>query len=128
MSRREAREIAFKLIFSYEFNHQQLADEYEEYVSALCADDSSYVSVVYQGVISHYDELKQEIEKYAVNFAIDRVFKVDMAILMLAIYEIKYIDSIPYKVSVDEALKIAELYSTEKSVKFINGILSKFGG
>lgn len=128
MSRREAREIAFKLIFSYTFNEQKIEEEYSEYVDGLDADDSSYVSVVYQGVTSHYNEIKSEIEKYAEGFVIDRIFKVDLAILVLAIYEIKYIESIPYKVSVDEALKLAETYSTEKSVKFINGILSKFGG
>ena len=128
MSRREAREIAFKLIFSYEFDKQSQTEQYDEYVAGLNPDDLSYVSVAYQGAISHYDEIKQEVEKYADNFAIDRIYKVDMAILVLAIYEIKYIDTIPFKVSVDEALKLAEVYSTEKSVKFINGILSKFGG
>jgi len=45
---------------------------------------------------------------------------------MLALYEIKYMSSIPFKVSVDEALDLASKYSTEKSVKYINGVLSKF--
>ena len=50
----------------------------------------------------------------------------DLAILLLSTYEIFYVDSIPYKVSVDEALNLAEKYSTNKSVKYINGVLAKF--
>ena len=84
------------------------------------------VKEVYTGVCSHYDELAEDISKNSQGFAFERLFNVDKALLILAIYEIKYMASIPFKVSVDEALNLAEKYSTEKSCKYINGILSKF--
>lgn len=126
MSRRDAREIAFKLIFEYDFNKRNNSDVYEEYVASLSDDDKAYVNEVYYGVVAHYDEIKQKLEEVIEKFSFDRLFKVDNAILFLALYEILFVDSIPYKVSVDEALNLAEQYSTGKSVKYINGVLSKF--
>ena len=130
MTRREAREIAFKLIFEYGFNKTEKVDMIEEYTSEYTPeqkkDSVAYISEVYLGVCSHYDELMNIISENSQGFALDRLFKVDTALLALAIYEIKSMDAIPYKVSVDEALSLAEKYSTEKSSKYINGILSKF--
>ena len=126
MSRRDAREIEFKLVFEFAFNKRDNAEEFEEYTNALTADDKAYVSEVYYGIISHYDELENKISSAIEKFAFDRLFKVDLAILLLAAYEINYVDSIPFKVSVDEALNLAEKYSTNKSVKYINGVLTKF--
>lgn len=126
MSRKEARENAFKLIFEYTFSKEKNEDLLEEYTSGADADDVSYVSEIYSGVIAHYDELVSLISENAEKFEFDRLYKVDVALLLLAIYEIKYVDSVPFKVSVDEALNLASKYSTEKSVKYINGVLSKF--
>lgn len=126
MSRRDAREIAFKLIFEYTFSGQEKRELLDEYTAAMDSDDVSYISEVYFGVLSHYDELNTKITENIEKFALERLYKVDYSIMLLALYEIIYIDSIPYKVSVDEALKLAEKYSTEKSVKYINGVLSKF--
>ena len=130
MTRREAREIAFKLIFEYGFNRTEKMDMIEEYTAEYTQeakhDSVAYISEVYAGACSHYDELVEIISANSEGFAFDRLFKVDTALLVLALYEIKYMDSIPYKVSVDEALNLAEKYSTEKSSKYINGILSKF--
>ncbi len=126
MSRRDARDIAFKLVFEYNFNQRENVEELEEYCAEMIADDMAYVKEIYFGVVSHYDELTSKISETAEKFAIDRLFKVDLAILLLAIYEITYVDSVPFKVSVDEALNLAQKYSTEKSSKYINGILAKF--
>lgn len=126
MSRRDAREIAFKLVFEYAFNKRENREEFEEYSAGMSADDKAYVSEVYFGITSHYDELEEKITAKLEKFAYDRLFRVDQAILLLAAYEIDYIESIPYKVSVDEALNLAEKYSTNKSVKYINGVLAKF--
>lgn len=126
MSRRDAREIAFKLVFEYAFNQRVNNEEFEEYTAVLSDDDKAYVSEVYFGVASHSDELEEKISDAIEKFAYERLFKVDRAILLLASYEIFYMDTIPYKVSVDEALTLAEKYSTSKSVKYINGVLAKF--
>ena len=65
-----------------------------------------------------------EIEKYAVGFKPDRIFKADMAALMLAIYEMKYMPDIPMSVSISEAVELVKTFSTEKSPTFVNGLLA----
>lgn len=126
MSRRDARDVAFKLIFAYTFDCEKNVDALEEYTIDSVADDKAYVSEVYNGVILHYEELMEDIKNNAEKFDISRIFKIDLAVILLALYEIKYIKEIPFKVSVDEAVNLAHKYSTEKSGKYINGILSKF--
>ena len=126
MSRHDARDIAFKLIFSYTFDNEKNLEALEEYTLSSDGDDKAYINEVYNGVIEHYDELMEDIKNSAEKFEVSRIFKTDLAIIMLALYEIKYIESIPYKVSVDEAINFAHKYSTDKSGKYINGILSKF--
>lgn len=129
MSRSAARESVFKLIFEYVFNKEKN----EEFLSEIVEDDnnkaeSGYIEEVYNGVINHYDELLDEIKEVSSSFRIERIFKVDLAILLVALYEIKYIESIPNIVSVNEALNLSKTYSTEKSNAFINGILKNFVG
>ncbi|MBO5344517.1 MAG: transcription antitermination factor NusB [Clostridia bacterium] len=126
MSRRDAREVAFKMVFEYSFNKNENTNILEEYTAEMVADDVAYVKEVYFGVTSHYDELMEKVSANAEKFSADRLFKVDLAILLLAIYEITYVSSIPFKVFVDEALNLAKKYSTEKSAKYINGVLAKF--
>ncbi len=126
MSRRDARDVAFKLVFEYTFNERENNEELEVYTVDMEADDVAYIKEVYYGVTSHYEELVSKISEHIEKFAIDRLFKVDLAILLLAVYEITYVESVPYKVSVDEALNLAKKYSTEKSAKYINGVLAKF--
>ena len=126
MSRRDARDIGFKLIFSYTFDKEENNDVLEEYLATVDADDGAYIREIYKGVVSHYDELMEEIGKYAEGYDATRIYKVDLAILLLAVYEIKFMENIPFKVSVDEAVNIANKYSKGKSGKYINGILAKF--
>ena len=126
MSRRDARDIAFKLVFAYTFDNDKNNEALEEYLVDSDADDKAYVAEVYNGVIAHYDELMEDIKSSAEKYDVNRLYKTDLAVVLLALYEIKYMSSIPYKVSVDEAVNMAHKYSTEKSGKYINGILSKF--
>ncbi len=126
MSRRDARDIAFKLVFEYGFSQKENNDALEEYTNGIDSDDVAFVKEVYFGVTSHYEELLEKVSANIEKFALDRLYKVDLAILLLAVYEILYIDSVPFKVSVDEALCLAKKYSTEKSGKYINGVLAKF--
>jgi len=124
MSRSNAREAVFKLIFEYVFNKE----EDNELLSVLVMENSaeeSYIREVYHGIIQNYDELCGLISDSSVGFSFNRIFKVDLAILLVALYEIKFMKSIPIKVSINEALNLAKAYSTEKSNKFINGILAK---
>ena len=126
MSRRDARDAAFKLIFAYIFDEEKNIDALEEYTAESDSDDKAYVSEVYNGVILHYDELMEDVKNNAEKFDVSRIYKIDLAVILLALYEIKFMSDIPFKVSVDEAVTLARKYSTEKSGKYINGILSKF--
>ena len=129
MSRSDARESAFKLIFEYVFNKEKNEEMLEEIVNdEKNRSEVGYIQEVYNGVILHYEEILEDIKKVSSSFKLDRIFKVDLAILLVAIYEIKYIESIPNLVSVNEALNLSKVYSTEKSNAFINGILSNFVG
>jgi len=129
MSRSSARESVFKLVFEYVFSKEKDENLFEEILSdEKNKAELGYISEVYNGVISHYDEIISDIKKVSESFKLDRIFKVDLAILLVAIYEIKYIKSIPTKVSINEALNLSKTYSTEKSSSFINGILSNFVG
>ena len=124
--RTQARELAFKLIFEYTFSEEEKREVLEEYAVGSSEDDKAYIKEVYFGVISHYDDLVEKISGNIEKFSFERLYKMDLALIMLGLYEILYMESIPYKVSVDEALNLAQKYSTEKSIKYINGVLSKF--
>ena len=126
MSRKDARDIAFKLVFEYVFNGEEKREMVDEYTTGLNEDDTAYINEVYFGVISHYDELTEKISSKIEKFTYDRLYKVDLALLYLALYEIVYMPDIPYKVSVNEILNLAKTYSSEKSIQYLNGVLKNF--
>lgn len=124
--RKVAREIAFKLIFEYLFGGEQNDQTFVELAEEnKIENEKKYLQKVYYGVVEKYEELNQIIAEKAIGFSANRIYKVDKAILLLALYEIKYLKDIPYAVSINEAVELAKTYSTEKSPTFINGILSK---
>lgn len=124
MKRRAAREVAFRLTYEMvitgEFNLQTrdelLADDGD-------ADSREYIDKVLGGIAEKYSELKALIAKYAKGYDYDRIYKTDLAVLLLACYEILYTDT-PAAVIANEAVEIAKTYSDVKSFAFINGILA----
>lgn len=127
MSKRtDAREVAFKLIFEYLFIKEQDPVLFHELCDAMqLQGEEQYVHIVYNGVTEHIAELQKIVADTAIGFASDRIFKVDEAILLLALYEINYMTDIPYAVTINEAVNLAKKFSTPKSSSFINGILAK---
>ncbi len=126
MSRKTAREFAYKLIFEYLFNGVKNSRTYEIFSNAdLASEDIKYLDSVYTGVIDHCNELKETVEKYSHGFSVERIYKTDLSALYLAIYEMKYMSKeIPLSVSINEAVLLVKHYSTERSHSFVNGILS----
>ena len=123
--RKDAREATFKLVFEYLFRKDKNPDTYNELVAEYELDkEQQYVNSVYNGIIENFDTLSSIIEKSAQGFSIDRVFSVDKAIMLVALYEMKYMQDIPEKVSINEAIELAKKFSTEKSSSYINGILN----
>ena len=127
MSRRTARDHAYKLIFQSLFHEQCQADEQEEKElladASLTDDDRDYVRKLVDGVAEHKEELKACIARNLKNFSYDRVFKPDLAALLLATYEMKY-GGIPAAVAISEVVDLVQVYGSESSGKFVNGVLA----
>lgn len=129
MSRSYARECVFKLVFEYLFTQEKNQTMLDEFIELdKNKNEVGYISEVYNGVIEKFDELKEKIKSSSKTFSIDRIFKIDLAILLVALYEMLYISSIPKTVSINEALELSKQFSTDKSGSFINGVLSNFIG
>ena len=126
MSRKSAREYAYKLIFEFIFDKDASTPTKSEIFKDpnLTQLDADYISAVYEGVQAHYDDIIETIKRNATNFKIERIFKPDLAALVLAICEMQYIDDIPLNVSISEAVELVKMYSTDKSYQFVNGVLA----
>jgi len=87
-------------------------------------EENLYAAELLEGVIMELELLDAQINKYAINWDIERMPAIDRNILRIAAYEIQH--EIPVKVAINEAVKIAKKYADDSSPSFINGILSKF--
>lgn len=124
MSRHSAREIAFKLIYERAVVGEANSLTYNVLISEEDDAQKDYLQTIYNGVLEKYDFLKSVISSYSKDFNVERIFKVDLSIILLSIYEILFMEDIPDNVSINEALELSKIYSTDKSTKFINGILA----
>ena len=125
MGRIASREVLFKLIFELCFHDADVDSFYDHIFDDGEGEnvDREWLQSMYTDIIDKKDELKDVVAKYIKGYTIDRVYKVDLAILMLAVYELKYSDT-HTKVVANEAVELAKKYSTEKSSKFINGVVA----
>ena len=82
-----------------------------------------YIKNIRLGIEEKHEEIDAIIEKNLKNWKIERISKVNLAILRIAVYEMKYVDDVPDKVALNEAIEICKKYSDEKSVSFVNGVL-----
>lgn len=125
MSRKAARESVFKLIFEYLFNHEPNKKTYSVFSSADMDDgDVEYMRKVYYGVIAKFGELSETVAEFSRGFELDRIYKPDLAAMLLAAYEIKYMPEVPAPVAINEAVELVKKYSAEKSGTFVNGVLA----
>lgn len=126
--RKAARECAMKLIYEFQFSHcrneDTLATLCEKY--QLDEKDVAYLNGVYNGVMEKEEELREEIFSHSVNYKSERIFLLDLSIMILALYEMKYCEDVPPKVALNEAIELAKKYSTDKSGSLINGILANY--
>ncbi len=128
MSRKKARDNAFKCIYELEFGKDENIEKilnncYEENDNK--PEEKEYIDKVLKGVKENLVEIDEIILSKLKNWSLDRIAKIDLAILRLAIYEIKYMDDIPEKVSANEAVELAKLYGNNDSRAFINGVIAK---
>lgn len=128
MNRTEMRENAFKLIYSLEIqkveNVQEQIDLYFESNNITDEEAKKYIANAINGIEEHQEEILKDIEtNLKEEWKLSRISKMDLTILKLAIYEIKFTD-VPYKVSINEAVELAKKYGEDKSKNFVNGILA----
>lgn len=128
MKRSAIRELAFRLIYSLEIQKtENLEEQIELYLECNEVDEEEakeYIKDAIMGIKVHSEEIKSLIEKnLKADWKIERISKIDLSLLKLAIYEIKY-KEIPYKVAINECLELAKKYGEETSRNFINGILA----
>lgn len=124
MTRKQAREEAFILVFEKLFSQSE-PDEILDLaceVRDLIPDD--YIKSVFLGVYSKVDEIDEIISTNAIGWKIERISKTALAVLRLAIFEMKYLDEIPVSVSINEAVELCKKYATKEDASFVNGILS----
>ena len=118
MKRSAARELAFKTIYSKFFNVEIEEAENPE------ISDLEFTSNILKNFADHYTEINELISSNLKGYTIERLYKIDLAILIVAIIELNYIKENPKEVIINEAVELAKKYSTEKSPKFINGFLA----
>lgn len=121
MSRTLARENAFRTIYSKLFDSSFDGVEASDDLSGKFNLD--FYSDLVSAFETNYDELKEKFSSNLKGITIDRVYKVDLALLYLALAEIEYLKS-PVKVVINEVVELAKKYSTEKSSKFVNGFIA----
>ena len=130
MGRRNARKLAFYLLFQYDFVKDGNFDEIKETFLTLndeeiTENDKNYILSKTEGTMKNLEEIDDLIGKYAKGWSVERMPKVDKAILRLATYEIKFAPDVPDGVAVNEAVELAKTYSSDEAPAFINGILGK---
>ena len=140
--RRIAREIALRILFQYEVSDKLspreafdlFCDNFgprddEEQVLG-CTEKTfqqalPFINELYFGVTDHMDELDRELKKASENWRVDRMSRVDRNVMRLALYEMLYLDDIPHKVSINEAIDLGKEFGSEDSGGFINGVLDR---
>lgn len=127
MSRKKARDISFKCIYQIEYDTEndieKLITNNLEDVN-IQSEDNEYVVLLVKGVKENIEVIDEKIKSNLKDWTMDRISKVDLAILRLAIYEILYIEDLSNKISANEAVELAKTYSDDKSPKFINGVIA----
>lgn len=139
MSRKNAREIALHLIFEYGFGTFEAANVREEclsdeimslisgeislYAGKLSEAQTAYIVSVVTGVADKLEELDNTIRETAQGWSFKRLSRITVAILRLAIFEMRYVDDVPAGAAINEAVELAKVYDSPEAASFINGIL-----
>ncbi len=126
MLRRKAREYALQMLFQYDVTRkgEGLVEHFWVQYKAIPAI-RNFADRLVEGVLKNIDEIDGIITKYTEHWSLDRIATVDRNILRFAIYEILYMDDVPAKVTINEAIEITKKYADQGSSAFINGILDK---
>ncbi|MDQ0213825.1 N utilization substance protein B [Oikeobacillus pervagus] len=122
MKRRTARERGLQALFQIDISEIDPKEAIENVMEE--ETTAPYVEQIVLGTMDHLQEIDEIIGKHSEHWSFDRLAKVDRNILRIAVYEMKYMEDVPFNVAITEAVQIAKKFSEERSSKFINGVLS----
>lgn len=129
MTRRQIREHVFLMLFRKEFhNDKDLSEQLEIYLSELLKpteEENAYLTNRFTTILAKLDEIDKALSNVASGWTLDRMGKVELTILRLAIYEMQFDDDIPVKVAINEAVELAKKFGGDDAPGFINGVLAK---
>ena len=130
MKRSELREHIFKILFGIEFRKGvEFSEQIENYMDGEMRDASGreqeYVKTKVQRIADQIEEIDGLINEHTKGWKTSRMNKVDLTILRLAVYEMKWDDSVPVGAAINEAVELAKKYSGDEGPAFVNGVLAK---
>ncbi len=142
--RRQGREMALKVLYSladheggslekvladfwgnFQFRHDVLGEAIEEMSEPVRPEVRAFAETLICGVAEHLEEIDQAISVLSTNWALDRMPRVDLALLRLGAYELLYCEDVPHNVVINEAIEIGKRYGTEETAAFVNGVLDQ---
>jgi len=140
--RRQGREMALKMLYSladheggsleevlndfwknFQFRNDVLGEAIEETEAPLRPEIRHFAEKLVCGVAEHLEEIDEQLSSYSTNWALDRMSRVDLALLRLSAYELIYCLDVPHNVVINEAIEIGKRFGTEETPAFINGVL-----
>ena len=130
MTRTKLRDNIFKLVFLSQFHDKEELDEqikmFVDGIEEPASDeDKAYINTKAAKIIELLPEIDALISEKVTDWKIERMAKVDLSIIRVAVYEIKYDDDIPTGVAINEAVELAKLYGSDASSSFVNGVLAR---
>ena len=133
MNRRTLREQVFKLLFRVEFNTKEEMEEQcrlflEHEEIEISEEDAEYILGKYAAIHEKLDEVDSMINEKAKGWSTERMGTVELTIIRLAVYEMKYDETVPEGVAINEAVELAKKFGQDESAGFVNGVLAKFVG
>ncbi|MDE7319791.1 MAG: transcription antitermination factor NusB [Lachnospiraceae bacterium] len=132
MKRREQRECIFQLLFRVEFNQQEeMPEQADLYLDDIRKEqtvqekDEAYILEKYSRIVEELPKIDAMLDEASKGWKISRMGKVELTVLRLAVYEMKFDEDIPEKVAINEAVELARKFGGDDAPAFINGVLAK---
>ena len=129
MTRREIRELIFKMVFRVEFHNEDEVPEqlrlFMDTLDSASDKDRDYIERKVQDILTHIEEIDAIIDSSAQNWKTSRMAKVELTLIRLAVYEIRFDEEIPTGVAINEAVELAKAYGEDNSAAFVNGVLAR---
>ncbi|EDS77836.1 transcription antitermination factor NusB [Clostridium massiliodielmoense] len=127
MNRRKSREVAMKLLFEMSINKEEFSEILKNFKENTDTNmenvDFVYINKIVNGIEQNKEDIDKRIEENLTKWKLNRLSKIDLTILRISTYEIMFMEDIPNKVAVNEAIELAKKYSADNSPAFVNGVL-----